>query len=133
MPRKDRPFTHDDLTRFAWHNLAPEEQVKIVHDSIGKECFLIEFTTDQVEKIIGQHMEASARRQWMKRFITESQCQGENKTIPCGAIQALRTASEALTMLTCILSVLVTVLPLSHPLSVACTSCCLVKMNFRSN
>ncbi len=83
MPRKDRTFIHHDLARLACHNLAPEEQAQIVHDLIEKECFSIEFTTDQVEKIICQHMEVSARRRLMKQLITEKTCNGENKTISC--------------------------------------------------
>ncbi len=50
MPRKDRTFTHNDLSRFACRNLGPEEQAKIVHTVIDSGCFSIEFTTDQVEK-----------------------------------------------------------------------------------
>ncbi len=50
MPRKDRTFTHGDLTRFACRNLAPEEQAKIVHNMIDSDCFPIEFTPDHVEK-----------------------------------------------------------------------------------
>ena len=60
MPRKDRTFTHHDLARFTCRNLAPEEQVKIVHTVIDSDCFSIEFTPDQVEKIICQHMSPSA-------------------------------------------------------------------------
>ena len=99
MPRKDRTFTPHDLTRFACRNLGPEEQAKIVHYLIEKECFPIEFTPDQVEKIICQHMEPSARRQLMKRLITESVCDGENKTISCQTIGAIKTTIDALTML----------------------------------
>ncbi len=69
MPRKDRTFTHSDLTRFACHNLGSEEQAKVVHNLIDSDCFPIEFTTDQVEKIIS-----------------------------CQAVQALRAAIEAFTM-----------------------------------
>ncbi len=117
MPQKDRTFTHYDLARLACHNLTPEEQVKIVHDLIEKECFSIEFTTDPVEKIICQRMEVSARRRLMKRLITESGCNGENKTISCRTIGALKTAIEALTMLMGILSFLVALLPLLRTLT----------------
>ncbi len=117
MPRKDRTFTHHDLARLACHNLAPEEQAQIVHDLIEKECFSIEFTTDQVEKIICQHMEVSARRRLMKRLITEKTCNGENKTISCRTIGALKTAIDALTMLMGILSVLAALLPLLRTLT----------------
>jgi len=116
MPRKDRTFTPHDLTRFACRNLAPEEQAKIVHDLIEKECFPIEFTTDQVEKIICQHMEPSARRQLMKRLITESRCDGENKPISCQTIGAIKTAIDALTLLTSILTFLAALLPLFRAL-----------------
>ncbi len=111
MPRKDRTFTHNDLTRFACRNLGSEEQAKVVHNLIRNNCFPIEFTPDQVEKIICQHMEVSARRQLMKRLITESGCNGENKTISWQVVQALRTAIDALIMLTGILSFLAAVLP----------------------
>ncbi len=117
MPRKDRTFTNNDLSRFACRNLAPEEQTKIVHDLIDSDCFPIEFTTDQVEKIICQHMEVSARRRLMKRLITESGCNGENKTISCQTIGAIKTAIDALTMLMGILSVLAALLPLLRTLS----------------
>ena len=50
MPRKDRTFTNRDLTRFACHNLGPEEQANIVHNLIDNDCFSIEFTPNQVEK-----------------------------------------------------------------------------------
>jgi len=112
MPRKDRTFTNNDLSRFACRNLAPEEQAKIVHYLIDSDCFPIEFTTDQVEKIICQHMETSARRQLMKRLITESWCDSENKTISCQTIGAIKTAIDALTLLMSILRFLAAVLPL---------------------
>jgi len=117
MPRKDRTFTNSDLTRLACRNLPPEEQVKIVHELIDKDCFPIEFTPDQVEKIICQHMAAPARRQLMKRLITESLCDGENKTISCKTIGAIKTAIDALTMLVGILSFLAALLPLLRTLS----------------
>jgi len=117
MPRKDRIFTNNDLTRLACRNLSPEEQVRIVHDLLEKDCFPIEFTPGQVEKIICQHMEVSARRRLMKRLITENICDGENKTISCRTIGALKTAIDALTMLTGILSVLAALLPLLRTLS----------------
>ncbi len=116
MPRKDRTFTPHDLTRFACRNLGPEEQAKIVHNLIDSDCFPIEFTTDQVEKIICQHMEPSARRQLMKRLITESLCDGENKTISCQTIGAIKTAIDALTLLTSILTFLAALLPLFRAL-----------------
>ncbi len=112
MPRKDRTFTHNDLSRFACRNLGPEEQAKVVHNLIDSDCFLIEFTTDQVEKIICQHMDLSARRQLMKRLITESVCNGENKTLSCQTIGAIKTAIDALTMLMGVLSFLAALLPL---------------------
>jgi len=62
-------------------------------------------------------MEASAHRQLMKRLITENRCSGENKIISCQAIQTLRTAIDALTMLMGILSFLATVLPLLRALT----------------
>jgi len=117
MPRKDRTFTHSDLTRLACHNLPPKEQVRIVHELIGKGCFPIEFTPDQVEKIICQHMEAPARRQLMKRLITENLCDGENKTISCRTIGAIKTAIDALTMLVGIFCFLAALLPLLRTLS----------------
>ena len=116
MPRKDRTFTPHDLTRFACRNLGPEEQAKIVHDLIEKECFPIEFTPDQVEKIICQHMEPLARRQLMKRLITESRCDGENKPLSCQTIGAIKTAIDALTLLMSILSFLAALLPLLRAL-----------------
>ncbi len=116
MPRKDRTFTHDDLARFACRNLGAEEQAKIVHDLIEKDCFPIEFTPDQVEKIICQHMEPSARRQLMKRLITESLCDGENKTISCQTIGAIKTAIDALTLLMSILTFLAALLPVLRAL-----------------
>ncbi len=108
MPRKDRTF----LSRFACRHLGPEEQAKVVHNLINSDCFSIEFTPDQVEKIIWQHMGTSARRPLMKRLITESVCDGENKTISCQAIGALKTAIDALTLLMGILSFLAALLPL---------------------
>ncbi len=116
MPRKNRPFTNNNLTR-ACRNLAPAEQVKIVHDLLEKDCFPIEFTPDQVEKIICQPMEVSARRRLMKRLITESQCNGENKIISCQAIGALKTAIDALTKPDGPLDVLAALLPLLRTLS----------------
>ncbi len=56
MPRKDRRFTNNDLSRFVCRHLGPEEQAKVVHNLIDSNCFPIEFTTAQVEKIICQHM-----------------------------------------------------------------------------
>ncbi len=97
---------------FACRNLGLEEQAKVVHNLIDSDCFPIEFTTDQVEKIICQHMETSARRQLMKRLITESVCDGENKTLSCQTIGALKTAIDALTVLMGILSFLAAILPL---------------------
>jgi len=117
MPRKDRTFTNSDLTRFACRNLAPEEQVKVVHNLLDSDCFQITFTTDQVEKIICQHMELPARHQLMKRLATETVCESENKTISCEAVGALRTAIDALTILMAILSVLAAILPLFRILS----------------
>ncbi len=116
MPRKDRTFTNRDLTRFACRNLDPEEQAKIVHELIDSDCFSIEFTPDQVEKIICQHMDASSRRQLIKRLITESLCNGENKTIACQTIGAIKTAIDALTLLMGILSFLASLLPLLRAL-----------------
>ncbi len=40
MPRKDRTFTNSDLTRLACHNLAPEEQVNVVHNLLGRKNHL---------------------------------------------------------------------------------------------
>jgi len=116
MPRKDRTFTPDDLARFACRNLAAEEQAKVVHDLIEKECFPIEFTPDQVEKIICQHMDPSVRRQLMKRLMTESLCDGENKTLSCQTIGTIKTAIDALTLLMSILSFLAALLPLLRAL-----------------
>ncbi len=62
-------------------------------------------------------MEVSVRRRLMKRLITESQCNGENKTISCQAIGALKTVIDALTMLMGLLSVLAALLPLLRTLS----------------
>ncbi len=99
-----------DLSRFACRHFGPEEQAKVIHNLIDSTlCFPIEFTTDQVEKIICQHMEASARRQLMKRLITESRCNGENKIISYQTVQALRTAIDGLTMLMGILSFLASI------------------------
>ncbi len=117
MPRKDRTFTNNDLTRFACRNLAPEEQATVVHNLLDSDCFPITFTPDQVEKIICQHMDASSRRQLMKRLITEPVCDGENTTISCKAVEALRTAIDALAILSAILSVLAAILPLLRVLT----------------
>jgi len=117
MPRKDRTFTNNDLARFACRNLAPEEQATVVHNLLDGDCFPITFTPDQLEKIICQHMDASARRQLMKRLITEPVCDGENKTISCKAVEALRTAIDALAILAAILSVLAAILPLLRVIS----------------
>ena len=116
MPRKDRTFTNRDLTRFACRNLGSEEQAKIVHELIDSDCFSIEFTSDQVEKIICQHMDTSSRRQLIKRLITESLCNGENKTIACQTIGAIKTAIDALTLLVGVLSFLAALLPLLRAL-----------------
>jgi len=62
-------------------------------------------------------MGVSARRRLMKRLITESGCNGENKTTSCRAVGALKTAIDALTMLTGILTVLAALLPLLRTLS----------------
>ncbi len=112
MPRKDRTFTNRDLTRFACRNLGPEEQAEVVHNLIESDCFSIKFTANQVEKIVCQHMDISARRELMKRLITGNPCDGENKSFSCGAVEAIRTAIDALTILTAILSLLAAILPL---------------------
>jgi len=61
-------------------------------------------------------MEPSARRQLIKRLITESLCHGENKPLSCQTIGAIKTAIDALTLLTSILSFLAAVLPLLRAL-----------------
>jgi len=99
MPRKDRTFTNNDLVRFVCRNLRPEEQTQVVHNLLDSDCFPITFMPNQVEKIICQHMDAPARRQLMKRLITENPCKGENKSLSCKTIEGLRTAIETLTML----------------------------------
>ena len=62
-------------------------------------------------------MDASSRRQLMKRLITEPVCDGENKTISCKAVETLRTAIDALAILAAILSVLAAILPLLRVIS----------------
>ncbi len=62
-------------------------------------------------------METTARRQLMKRLITESLCDGENKTLSCQTLGALKTAIDGLTILMGILSFLAALLPLLRTLT----------------
>lgn len=62
-------------------------------------------------------MEVSVRRRLMKRLITESGCNGENKTISFRTVGAIQAAIDALPMLTGILSLLATLLPLLRMLT----------------
>jgi len=62
-------------------------------------------------------MNVPARRQLMKRLITEDTCHGENKSLSCQTVEALRTAIDALGMLVVVLSVLTAVLPFLRNLS----------------
>ena len=61
-------------------------------------------------------MGASARRQLMKRLITESGCDGENKIISCQTLGVIKTAIDALTLLTSILTFLAALLPVLRAL-----------------
>jgi len=82
-------------------------------------------------------MEASARWQLMKRLITESWCDGENKTLSCQTIGAIKTAIDALTLLSDHFKVFggcIAALTRSYAVVyVACANRRLVGAGFRSN
>ncbi len=77
---------------------------------------------------------SSFRQQLMKWLITESLCDGENNTISCRTVEALKTAIDAAYHAhgyPWASDSSIAPLTPSTPSYVACTSYCLVRMSFR--